>query len=63
VELTAGDVMMAGRTFHDGQPVEVVARAALSGNPVGASGDPFGLIATRVGEKRVLELTIDRPMP
>jgi hypothetical protein len=63
VELTTGDSMMPGRTFKDGQQIEVLARASLSGNAVGASGDPFGLIATRVGNKQVLELTIDRAMP
>lgn len=63
VELTPADSMMAGNRFQAGQVVEIVARIARSGNPVAASGDPFGVITTRVGEKRPLYLTIDRLTP
>lgn len=63
VELTAADAMIAGRTFRSGQSIEVVARIARSGNPVGTTGDPFGLIATRVGDSGVLNLAIDRLTP
>ncbi len=63
VELTPADSMMAGNRFQAGQVVEIVARIARSGNPVAASGDPFGVITTRVGEKRPLHLTIDRLTP
>jgi cytochrome c-type biogenesis protein CcmH len=63
VELTAADAMIEGRTFQSGQSIEVVARIARSGNPVGTTGDPFGLIATRVGDSGVLNLAIDRLTP
>lgn len=63
LELTPADSMLAGRSFSGGQVVEVVARIARSGNPVGATGDPFGLITVRVGENRTLDLTIDRLSP
>lgn len=63
VELTSENAMIKGRTFTQGQQVEVLARVARSGNPVGTSGDPFGVITARVGESRVLDLTIDRLTP
>lgn len=63
VELTPADSMLAGRSFSAGQAVEVLARIARSGNPVGATGDPFGLITTRVGENLALDLIIDRISP
>lgn len=63
VELTAADSMLAGRSFKPGQDVEVVARIARTGNPVGASGDPFGLLTSRVGDSRTLDLVIDRLTP
>jgi cytochrome c-type biogenesis protein CcmH len=42
VTLTAADSMIPGRSFAAGQAVQVVARIARSGSPMGASGDPFG---------------------
>jgi cytochrome c-type biogenesis protein CcmH len=63
ISLTSANAMIQGRTFSAGQEVEVLARVARSGNPVGASGDPFGVITTHAGERRVLELTIDRLTP
>jgi cytochrome c-type biogenesis protein CcmH len=63
VTLTPADAMIPGRTFAAGQAVQVVARIARSGSPVGASGDPFGEITYRVGEDGELNLVIDRVMP
>jgi cytochrome c-type biogenesis protein CcmH len=63
VTLTPGDAMLPGRTFAAGQQVQVVARIARSGSPVGASGDPFGEITYRVGQDGLLNLVIDRLMP
>ncbi len=63
VELTPKDSMIAGRTFHAGDSVAVVARIARSGTPVGASGDPFGEITYRVGKDGLASLVIDHVTP
>jgi cytochrome c-type biogenesis protein CcmH len=63
VTLTPADSMIPGRTFAAGQAVQVVARIARSGNPVAASGDPFGEVTYRVGEDGLLNLVIDQLTP
>jgi cytochrome c-type biogenesis protein CcmH len=63
VTLTPADSMIPGRSFAPGQAVQVVARIARSGNPVGASGDPFGELTYRVGQDGLLNLVIDRLTP
>lgn len=63
VELTASDSMVPGRAFAAGQKVQVVARIARSGNPVGASGDPFGESAYQVGRDGLVNIVIDHVMP
>jgi cytochrome c-type biogenesis protein CcmH len=63
VELTPGDSVMPGREFAAGESVQVVARIARSGNPVGASGDPFGEAAYRVGKDRLVGVVIDHVVP
>jgi cytochrome c-type biogenesis protein CcmH len=63
VELTAADSMIPGRVIGAGTTVQVVARIALSGNPVGASGDPYGELTYKVGQDGQGTLVIDRLMP
>jgi cytochrome c-type biogenesis protein CcmH len=63
VELTASDSMMPGRAIAAGQKVQVVARIARSGNPVGASGDPFGESAYLVGRDGLINIVIDHVTP
>jgi len=63
VALSAADAMIPGRGFSAGQSVEVVARIARSGSPVGASGDPFGAITYHVGQDGIASLVIDRLTP
>jgi cytochrome c-type biogenesis protein CcmH len=63
VELSAADSMLPGRVIGAGTTVEVVARIARSGTPVGASGDPYGEITYRVGQDTLKGLVIDRVMP
>ena len=63
VALTPLDSMMPGRAFTTGQNVEVVARIARSGSPVGASGDPFGEVTYHVGTDGLVSLVIDRLTP
>lgn len=63
VALTPADSMIPGRLFAAGQSVQVVARIARTGNPVGASGDPFGEVSYRVGKDGLASLVIDRLTP
>lgn len=63
VTLTSADAMIPGRSFSAGQRVQVVARIARSGSPVGASGDPFGELTYQVGQDGLLNLVIDRLTP
>jgi cytochrome c-type biogenesis protein CcmH len=63
VELTASDSMMPGRAIAAGQKVQVVARIARSGSPVGVSGDPFGESAYMVGHDGLINIVIDRVTP
>ena len=63
VELTALDSMLPGRAIASGEKVQVVARIARSGNPVGASGDPFGESAYMVGRDGLINIVIDRVTP
>src|SRR5207237_3931388 len=63
VSLAASDAMIPGRAFTSGQSVEVVARIARTGHPVGASGDPRGEVSHRVGRDELVSLVIDHVMP
>jgi cytochrome c-type biogenesis protein CcmH len=63
VSLAASDAMIPGRAFATGQSVQVVARIARSGNPVGASGDPLGEVTYQVGRDGLVSLVIDHLMP
>jgi len=63
VALSAADSMIPGRAFVAGQSVQVVARIARSGSPVGASGDPYGEVTYRVGSDGLVSLVIDHLTP
>jgi cytochrome c-type biogenesis protein CcmH len=63
VALSPADSMVPGRAFSSGQNVQVIARIARSGNPVAASGDPFGEVTYRVGRDGVVSLVINRLTP
>jgi len=63
VALTPSDSMVPGRAFAAGQSVQVVARIARSGSPVGASGDPFGEVNYQVGRDGLVSLVIDHLTP
>ena len=63
VELTTSDSMVPGRAIAAGQKVQVIARIARSGNPVGASGDPIGESAYQVGRDGLVNIVIDHVMP
>jgi cytochrome c-type biogenesis protein CcmH len=63
VALSPADSMVPGRAFSAGQSVQVVARIARSGNPVAATGDPFGEVTYQVGRDGLVSLVIDRLTP
>jgi cytochrome c-type biogenesis protein CcmH len=63
VELTTADSMIAGRSFAADQQVEVVARIARSGSPLGGTGDPVGQVAYHVGRDGLVDVVIDRLTP
>jgi len=63
VRLTPSDSMVPGRAFSAGQKVQVVARIARSGNPIGGSGDPFGEVAYQVGHDGQVKIVIDHVTP
>jgi cytochrome c-type biogenesis protein CcmH len=63
VALHPSDSMIPGRAIAFGQSVQVVARIARSGSPVGASGDPFGEVTYHVGSDGLVTLTIDHLTP
>jgi cytochrome c-type biogenesis protein CcmH len=63
VRLTPSDSMVPGRAFAAGQKVQVVARIARSGNPIGGSGDPFGEVAYQVGHDGLVNIVIDHVTP
>jgi cytochrome c-type biogenesis protein CcmH len=63
VELTTADSMIAGRSFAPDQQVEVVARIARSGSPLGSTGDPVGQVAYHVGRDGLVDVVIDRLTP
>lgn len=63
VALTPADSMVPGRAFATGQSVQVVARIARSGSPVGVAGDPFGEVTYHVGRDGLVSLVIDRVTP
>ena len=63
VELTSSDSMVPGRIFAPGQKVQVVARIALSGNPIAGKGDPFGEVPYLVGHDGLVDVVIDRLTP
>ena len=63
VRLTPSDSMVPGRAFAAGQKVQVVARIARSGNPIGGSGDPFGEVAYLVGHDGLVNIVIDHVTP
>lgn len=59
VQLGAADLMIPGRSFADGDRVEVVARVSLGGQPAAQPGDPFGRIEYQVGRDGERPLVID----
>lgn len=63
LRLTDADAMLPGRKLSDFDDLELVARVALGGQPLPASGDLFGEADYRSGQDGPIELTIDRVVP
>jgi cytochrome c-type biogenesis protein CcmH len=63
VDLKPEDSMLPERRFAAGEKVEIVARIARSGQPIGATGDPFGEVRYQVGHDGLINVVIDRLTP
>lgn len=63
VELTPADSMMAGRSFSQGDAVEVSAKISRSGSATPASGDLVGRTSLVVGRGGVANIVIDSKTP
>jgi len=64
VDLSTSDAMIAGRTFTEGQEVEITARVANGGSATPRSGDPVGTIRFKVAkDARRLPLVIGAVTP
>ena len=62
VELTPADAMMPGRSFANGDPVEVSAKISRTGSATPSSGDLVGRVALTVG-RGTADILIDRRTP
>ncbi len=61
--LSDADAMLPGRTISSVEEVQIVARVALSGQPVAQSGDVFGSALFRTGQSQPVQITIDQVAP
>ena len=59
VPITEADSMIAGRSISTLRQVEVIARIALSGTPIGQSGDLFGQRILDTDSSSTVRITID----
>jgi cytochrome c-type biogenesis protein CcmH len=50
IEISGADAMIAGRSFTEGQEVEITARIANGGSALPRSGDPVGTLTHRVSK-------------
>jgi cytochrome c-type biogenesis protein CcmH len=63
VELSDENAMIPGRGISSVDEVEIVARIALGGTPVAASGDPYGSQRVQVTPDALVEITISERTP
>ncbi len=61
--LSDADAMLPGRTISSVEEVQIVARVALSGQPVAQTGDVFGSALFRTGQTQPVQITIDQVAP
>lgn len=60
MKLSAADAMIASRTLHAGQKVNITARISFSGQPTATAGDLYGELTYDIGKDSARELIIDR---
>jgi cytochrome c-type biogenesis protein CcmH len=63
VDLLSTDAMVAGTGFAAGQELEVEARVANGGSAISRSGDPFGTVRVKAGEKTRVAIEINQLKP
>jgi cytochrome c-type biogenesis protein CcmH len=63
VELLSTDAMLGGHGFAAGDELEIEARVSLGGGANSRSGDPFGVIRVKAGERSRATLQIDQIKP
>jgi cytochrome c-type biogenesis protein CcmH len=63
VELRDSDAVMGGAGFTPGQELEIEARVANGGSAMARTGDPFGTVRVRVGDKTPVALEINQLKP
>jgi hypothetical protein len=63
VDLLSTDAMVAGTGFAAGQELEIEARVANGGSAISRSGDPFGTVRVKAGEKTRVAIEINQLKP
>jgi len=63
VDLLSTDAMIAGSGFAAGQELEIVARIANGGSAISRSGDPFGRVVVKAGDKTRAVIEINQLTP
>lgn len=63
VELLSTDAMLGGHGFAAGDELEIEARVALGGGANSRSGDPFGVIRVKAGERTRAAIEINQVKP
>ena len=63
ITMTDADAMLPGISLANGGPVRLIARISRSGQPIAASGDPYGEVGYDFTATNPVTLTIDRIVP
>jgi cytochrome c-type biogenesis protein CcmH len=63
LRLSDADAMLPGMSLAGAGPLTLIARISLSGQPIAASGDLFGVVGYDFASARPASLTIDRTVP
>jgi cytochrome c-type biogenesis protein CcmH len=63
ITMSDADAMLPGTSLASGGPVRLIARISRSGQPVAASGDPYGEVGYDFTSANPVTLTIDRVVP
>jgi len=63
ITMTDADAMTPGTSLASAGPVHLIARISRSGQPVAASGDPYGEVSYDFTATNPVTVTIDRIVP